>query len=534
MNYLSVKEIAALWDISERSVRNYCAAGRVPGAFITGKTWNIPENAEKPVRSNKSYPTPQNLLDVLKEEKRSRIHGGIYHKIQIELTYNSNHIEGSRLTHDQTRFIFETNTVGITNESVRVDDIIETSAHFRCIDEIIDNAKAKLSEKFIKNLHLILKTGTSDAKKDWFAVGDYKKIPNEVGGNETTLPENVPTEMRQLDYMRKKSEIDKAVVTRRIAPSEDLIRKSISLLRDYLGAMDIPSDEDGLIRYVITTFESKLGHYQQLIDNEYSRERYPEREVVTAARDLMQEILNHRKDNVALLAFMVQKQDELLDTVEDLEGIELFFKSQRVIFDSAKQQMDRVSKERDDFSTDSEAQEIFKTISTILVMPKPYGRIGELPALVAKVKEKYDALLDIKRDEVAEIIRQGMQDVHQLAGEARNAGDLLRQADDWFVKKRETLKVATSLTDLDAMITQVLNYKDNICRRMEPMVTPVDPDPKPGEKDIPKPKRIKTVRRYDLCSVKRLQTKEDIDKYVDDVKSKLLNALKDCDELQIN
>ena len=207
MNYLSVKEVAAIWNISERSVRNYCAAGRVPGAFITGKTWNIPENAEKPERSNKSSSTPRNLLDVLKDEKRSRIHGGIYHKIQIELTYNSNHIEGSRLTHDQTRFIFETNTVGITNDSVRVDDIIETAAHFRCIDEIIDNAKTKLSEKFIKNLHLILKTGTSDAGKAWFAVGDYKKIPNEVGGSETTLPENVPAEMRQLisEYSAKET-----------------------------------------------------------------------------------------------------------------------------------------------------------------------------------------------------------------------------------------------------------------------------------------------------------------------------------------
>ncbi len=207
MNYLSVKEVAERWNISERSVRNYCSSGRVPGAFITGKTWNIPENAEKPERSNKSSPAPRNLLDVLKEEKRSRIHGGIYHKIQIELTYNSNHIEGSRLTHDQTRFIFETNTVGITNKSVRVDDIIETAAHFRCIDEIIDNAKTKLSEKFIKNLHLILKTGTSDAKKDWFAVGDYKKVPNEVGGSETTLPEDVPTEMRLLlsDYNSKEN-----------------------------------------------------------------------------------------------------------------------------------------------------------------------------------------------------------------------------------------------------------------------------------------------------------------------------------------
>lgn len=198
MKYLSVKEVALLWNTSERSVRNYCANGRVKGAFLTGKTWNIPENAEKPERSNKHKPAPQTLLDVLKEEKRQGVHGGIYHKIQIDLTYNSNHIEGSRLTHDQTRYIFETNTIGITDEGLRVDDIIETSTHFRLIDEIIENAKAQLTEKFIKNLHFVLKTGTSDAKKDWFAVGDYKKLPNEVGGNETTLPENVSTEIKEI------------------------------------------------------------------------------------------------------------------------------------------------------------------------------------------------------------------------------------------------------------------------------------------------------------------------------------------------
>ena len=205
MKYLSVKEIAAVWGMSERSVRNYCAAGRVSGAFLTGKAWNIPENAEKPERSNKSKARPSSLLDILKEEKRSQTKGGIYHKIQIELTYNSNHIEGSHLTHDQTRYIFETNTIGITDEGVRVDDIIETATHFRCIDEIIENAKSQLSEKFIKHLHFILKTGTSDAGKDWFAVGDYKKLPNEVGGSETTLPENVSAEIKKLlaDYNSK-------------------------------------------------------------------------------------------------------------------------------------------------------------------------------------------------------------------------------------------------------------------------------------------------------------------------------------------
>lgn len=198
MNYLSVKETALLWNISERSVRNYCAEGRVPGAFLTGKTWNIPENATKPERVSKTPAAPKTLLDILKEEKRTQAHGGIYHKIQIELTYNSNHIEGSKLTHDQTRYIFETNTIGFDKADIRVDDIVETAAHFRCIDEIIENANLRLSEKFIKHLHFILKNGTSDAAKDWFSVGDYKKLPNEVGGIDTTLPENVSAEMKKL------------------------------------------------------------------------------------------------------------------------------------------------------------------------------------------------------------------------------------------------------------------------------------------------------------------------------------------------
>lgn len=228
MNYLSVKEIAAKWNVAERSVRNYCAAGRVPGAFLTGKTWNIPENAEKPERSNKKTPAVRTLLDVLKEEKEGQIRGGIYHKIQIELTYNSNHMEGSRLTHDQTRYIFETNTIGVTEGGVRVDDIIETTNHFRCIDEIIESARSPLSERLIKNLHLILKTGTTDAKKDWFAVGEYKGLPNEVGGMDTTLPENVSDEMKKLlaDYNAKKEVMIEDIIAfhvkfERIHPFQD-------------------------------------------------------------------------------------------------------------------------------------------------------------------------------------------------------------------------------------------------------------------------------------------------------------------------
>lgn len=214
MKYLSVAQIAKAWDVSERSVRNYCANGRVKGAFLIGKTWNIPEDAKKPERSNQKKKQPLTLLDILKEQKASKYPGGIYHKTQIELTYNSNHMEGSRLTHDQTRYIFETNTIGIENEIINVDDIIETANHFRCIDLIIENAKAALSEKFIKELHLILKSGTADSGKDWFAVGNYKKLPNEVGGMETVLPEKVDGEMKELltEYNAKKEKTLKDIL----------------------------------------------------------------------------------------------------------------------------------------------------------------------------------------------------------------------------------------------------------------------------------------------------------------------------------
>ena len=198
MRYLTASEIAKKWCVSERSVRNYCAKGRVEGAVLNGKTWNVPEDAEKPERTNKKKEQGKTLLDVLQEEKASKYSGGIYHKTQIDLTYNSNHIEGSRLTHDQTRYIFETNTIGVENEVLNVDDVIETVNHFRCIDMIIDNAKSNLTEKFIKELHLVLKTGTSDSRKDWFAVGEYKKLPNEVGGAETALPEEVSDRMKEL------------------------------------------------------------------------------------------------------------------------------------------------------------------------------------------------------------------------------------------------------------------------------------------------------------------------------------------------
>lgn len=221
MEFISVKEAAKKWNISERSVRNYCENNLIDSAFLKGKTWYIPSNAIKPSRRNI-------LLDILKDEKDRKYSGGIYHKTQIELTYNSNHIEGSKLTHDETRYIYETNTIGIGNKAINVNDIIEAVNHFRCIDYIIDNGDKKLSETMIKEIHRILKSGSLDQYKYSFKVGEYKALPNEVGGRETTLPENVSKEMQELlsSYNEKKKKslfdiIDFHVQFERIHPFQD-------------------------------------------------------------------------------------------------------------------------------------------------------------------------------------------------------------------------------------------------------------------------------------------------------------------------
>ena len=196
MEYMTVAEAAEKWSMSARTARYYCAEGRVPGAYIKGKTWSIPEDAQKPQRKNAAL--PDTLLERLKVEKEIKLSGGIYHRLQVDMTYNSNHIEGSRLSHDQTRYIFETDTIGAYSGAVKVDDVIEAANHFRCIDMVIDNAGRRLSESFIKELHHSLKSGTTDSRERWFAVGDYKRLPNSVGGKDTTAPGRVAVEMKKL------------------------------------------------------------------------------------------------------------------------------------------------------------------------------------------------------------------------------------------------------------------------------------------------------------------------------------------------
>ena len=197
MDFLTIDQTAAKWGLTPRQVRTYCAAGRIPGAVLEHGAWRIPADASKPPRKRRrTFPTT--ILGVLDAERKSRIPGGLYHRLQIDFTYNSNHIEGSRLTREQTRWIFETQTLGEIAGDVPVDDIVETANHFRCIDTVIETAGAALTERYVKNLHVQLKSGTTDSRKEWFAVGEYKRLDNVVGDMETCPAKDVPRAMADL------------------------------------------------------------------------------------------------------------------------------------------------------------------------------------------------------------------------------------------------------------------------------------------------------------------------------------------------
>lgn len=293
MKYISVADAAKKWKISERSVRNYCAHGRIADVVLTGKTWNIPADAVKPARKPKQSKKPHTLLDILQEEQSSKQHGGIYHKIQIDLTYNSNHIEGSQLTHDQTRYIFETNTIGMEDKSAKVDDIVETANHFKCIDKIIENANYKISERVIKELHSLLKNGTSDSRKSWFMVGDYKRQPNEVGGHATTSPEQVAAKMKTLlaKYNRKNKHtfeelLDFHYQFEAIHPFQDGNGRigRLLLFKECL--------RNNIVPFIITD-KIKMFYYKGL--NEWSRNHERLTDTCLAAQDQMKAVLDYFK-----------------------------------------------------------------------------------------------------------------------------------------------------------------------------------------------------------------------------------------------
>ena len=333
-------------------------------------------------------------------------------------------------------------------------------------------------------------------------------------------------------YLRAKTEIDKASVSRRIAPSEEDMRMAIQFLRDWLGQMSISEDEDGLLTNIKDTLTDKRSRYETLLA-EYHHDRYPEKGVVTRARDLMNDILSQKNDNVALLKRLLAKQDDLRDCTDDMQDIETFFKSQRVIFDSATRLLENLQNEREYFVADPVTDDKINEISAILGMQKPYARIKDLSDLMQSIKSAYAVLLEQKKKEVHGIINQYKRDVHSLAGDESKAVEEVKKSDERFAEYEIKVAEATSLIVLDAMIRQLQNYTEYVFEQVESKLNE-RPEPYGGSGETPKHLSIVQLRRIDVFPVKRLTSREEVDNYLDDSRKKLYDTLETDDAIQIN
>ncbi|MGI6252178.1 MAG: BREX system P-loop protein BrxC [Aminivibrio sp.] len=331
-------------------------------------------------------------------------------------------------------------------------------------------------------------------------------------------------------YLRVKSEADKAAVNRRIAPSEQDMRKSVEFLRKWLDQMSIPEDEDGLAAFVKEALAAKVGRCDNLLV-EYSHDSYPQKEAVQKARDVAADVLSCKNSNVALLKRFLEKQDDLLDAKEDMEEIETFFKSQRPIFDSARKLERTLQGEGYYFAQDRDAGAKIRELSAILAMPRPYVKIMELPGLMQSIRASYDVLLQRKKVEVQKIIARHLQDVRALAGEGGKAEEELKRAEERFAGYGKKIEAATSLTVLDAAITQLQSLKDHVCGRIEAHLHEA-PTVRDGE--APPIEKITRVHRFDMFPAGRLTTKEEIDGYVETVRQNLYAALEESGGVQIS
>ncbi len=326
-----------------------------------------------------------------------------------------------------------------------------------------------------------------------------------------------PDDKRIPDYLRRRSEIDKALVSRRVAISDSLIKKSREFLKEYFNTMDLPSDEDGLISYVLNKFTEERDRLQALLDTHYSATAYPDKSIVANGVSLCNELLSQKKDNTALLNKMVSLEDDFLDLMEDMTDVSAFFKNQKAIFDSATVLLNSLSNETEYLQAEQEATDAVSKIRIILGMPKPYKNIAELPNLMQTVQNIYDQLLDLKRQDVYSEIQSAMGEIHQTANHDQK--DIVTKADDALSSKKKIVAEAVSLTQLDAMKIQISSIRQQYLKALIVVNTPnVD---------------TVTAGRSSICYTTKLESEEDIDNYLADIKSKLLEMLNGHDVLHI-
>ena len=415
------------------------------------------------------------------------------------------------------------------------------------------DAAAKVEEYLIVQDRMKLPTSMFDVQSRYSAVPygwreidiaavvalliNQQKVTIKYGG--VTIQ---PTDLKLPDMLRKKSEVGKTSISKRQVVTAIKMKAVKDLLREYFDVMDVPDDEDSLVAFIVKKFEEQKAHYEALEQKYSSGRKYPDRGKVSDAIRLMTDILSQRKDNIALIDRVLKQEDKLFDTKEDLQNVETFFKNQVQIFDAAAQMEEDLRNELDYLSHEPEANAALNKIRLVVAVQGgfSYKKIPELNGLMATVREGHDRLLEFKREELNDVIVQCMGAIHQASKGDFKARDLIDKADTYFSQQKEKVRSYQSLALLDGLIPPMLQYKDSMVGKIETALEPPKPveTPKPpvsnGGTVPPAPKKI--IRPYNrsiIFPAKRLETTEDVDTYVEQMRQQLKKLLENCDGIQL-
>ena len=328
----------------------------------------------------------------------------------------------------------------------------------------------------------------------------------------------LPSDKRVPDYLRRKTEIDKTIVKIKVGYPPELVKKCREILKEYFNTMDVPSDGDDLVVYVLDSFTAERDKLQAMLDGQYSSGNYPDKATVEGGIKLCNTLLAQKKDGLALLNKLKSMEDDFLDLLEDMTDVMAFFKNQKVVFDSAAALYRAMDAEKEYLQMEKAAQQGLYEMYQILHAGKPYKQISRLPDLIHTVQTAYQELLNLKKQEVFADMDAAMKEIRQTASATQQ--DVIEMATKAFSEKYDVANKAQSLTMLDAMKIQISNLRQKYLKAL--MVTEVGPV-----------KDVVSTSRSGVCHAAKLESAEDVDKYVADVKAKLLQMLNGHDALHI-
>ena len=365
-----------------------------------------------------------------------------------------------------------------------------------------------------------------------------QKVTIKYGGA-TIQPDNP----KLPDMLRKKSEIGRTSISIRQNISIQKIREVREFLRDYFDEMDVPEDEDGLIAHIVRKFNGELEHYTEL-DARYEGHKYPDQLKVRQAITLVKDILSQQKDNLALIQRVIDREDALYDMHDALQDVEEFFKTRVALFDSAVKYERDLRVDLDYLSKDENADRALKQIRVITIIPTSgkfqYDRIPELNGFMAEVKDAHGKMLDTKREELLEIVRQCMEEIHTLAGDNGSARSISNTADNYFTQKKQQIASYQTLALLDGLVPPIWQYKDETVSRIESVINPPEPPVTPPRRRdddplaTPVKEVIKTIHRQAMFPAKTLKSEEEIDAYVEKIRENMKKLLQGCDGIKLN